>query len=104
MAAITRRYLYKGPWPLDMKNSTDPALTLPFPVPCFYITYDVAFDDAVASVASMDERMRHYGCFLDMQNTIALSPNPFLGIQSPDGSAWKLQVDDAGVLTTVKVS
>jgi hypothetical protein len=102
MATVIRRYLYKGPWPLDMKDATDPALTLP--APGFYVTYDVSFDDAAAPTAAMDERMRHYGCFPDTQNTIALSPTPFLGLKSPDGSAWKLQVDDLGVLTVVKVS
>jgi hypothetical protein len=102
MAAVTRRFLYKGPWPVPLKNATDPALTLP--APGFYVTYDVAFDDSVCTAAEMDEWMKHFGCFPDTQNTIALSPTPFLGLKSPDGSAWKLEVSDLGVLTVVKVS
>lgn len=102
MAIITRRFLYRGPWPVDLKSATDPGLTLP--IPPFYVTYDVSFDDAVCDTATVDERMRHWGCFPDSQNTIALSPSPFLGLESPDGSAWKLDVSDLGILTVVKVS
>jgi hypothetical protein len=104
MATIIRRYFFKGPWPKHVREVTDPGATFPWPVPCYYIANDVEFDDAIADVAAVDESMRQYGCFPDMQNTRVLSPNPFIGIQSPDGSAWKLEVDDLGVLTIVKVS
>jgi hypothetical protein len=104
MASITRRFLYKGPWPKAIRELTEVGVTFPFPVPAFIVTYDVAFNDVLIDQGSVDEAMKRYGCFPDTQNTRALSPNPFLGLQSPDGSAWKLQVDDLGVLTVVKVS
>jgi hypothetical protein len=102
MSLVTRRFLYKGPWPVDLKSATDPGLTIP--APGFYVTYDITFDDAVCDAATMDERMRHWGCFPDTQDTIVLSPAPFLGIKSPDGSAWKISIDNLGVMTTSKVS
>jgi hypothetical protein len=80
----------------------DIALTLP--APGFVIAYDITYDDAAASLAATDAAMRQYGCFPDTQNTIALSPTPFTGLKSPDGSVWKLSVDDFGILTTTKVS
>jgi hypothetical protein len=102
MAIITRRFFYKGPWPLYLKGQLDPALTLP--APGYVVSYDITYDDAVPAAATVDAVMRQYGCFPDAQNTIALSPTPFIGIISPDNSVWKLQVDNLGVLTTVKVS
>jgi hypothetical protein len=102
MAIITKRYFYKGPWPNFLKMSIDIALTLP--APGFVIAYDITYDDAAASLAATDAAMRQYGCFPDTQNTIALSPTPFTGLKSPDGSVWKLSVDDLGILTTTKVS
>lgn len=105
MAIITRRYSFQGPWPLDLRAATDPALVLP--TPKFRIYYDVSWDDATASVPTMDERMRMYGCFPDASGTSG-PPNgtdvPFAGLQSPDGSIWELQIDNAGVLSTVKRS
>ena len=105
MAVVTRRYSYQGPWPLDLRNATTLGLTLP--PSNFRVYYDVAWDDAEASIAGMDERMRHYGCFPDASGTNG-PPNgtavPFLGLQSPDGSVWELQVDNAGALSTVKRS
>lgn len=102
MASITRRYFYKGPWPEDLKNATDPALTLP--APKFAIAYDVFFDDMTCSMAAVDERMSHCGCFPDVLNTIVLSPEPFIGIISPDNSIWKLSIDNLGILLPIKVS
>jgi len=102
MAAITRRFFYKGPWPLYLKGQLDPALTLS--APRFVIAYDINYDDAIPGVATVDATMRQYGCFPDTQSTIAISPTPFLGIMSPDNSIWKLQVDDLGILSTVKVA
>jgi hypothetical protein len=105
MATLTRRYGYQGPWPLDLKNATDPTLVLP--ATNFRVYYDVTWDDAQASIAGMDERMSHYGCFPDPSGTSA-PPNgtnvPFLGLKSPDGSIWELSVDNAGVLSTTKRS
>jgi hypothetical protein len=102
MALITRRYLYNGPWPLDLKNALGAGTALP--PPFFAITYDLQYDDVATDVAAVDERMRHYGCFPDTQNTSIASPTPFLGVKSPDGSVWKLDVSDLGILTVVKVS
>jgi len=102
MASLKRRFFYRGPWPLYLKGALDPTLTLPQPK--FIVSYDIVYDDAVPDAATVDATMRQYGCFPDTQNTIVLSPDPFLGIISPDGSIWKLSVDDLGVLTTSKVS
>jgi hypothetical protein len=102
MAIIKRRYLYKGPWPLPLRGATDQALTLPNPK--FVLPYDVQWDDAISPIAAMDEQMKHYGCFPEPVDTFGLSPDPFLGIISPDGSIWKLSVSDLGVLTVVNVS
>jgi hypothetical protein len=99
---ITRRYQYKGPWPLDLKNASEKTLVLPPPM--FMIAYDVVFEDAICSVDAMDERMRHYGCFPEPVDTIVNSPSPYIGIISPNGTTWKLDVDDAGTLSVVKVS
>lgn len=99
---IIRRYYYKGPWPLDLKNATDPELTIPNPK--FVVAYDIKFDDKVADTNAMDERMRHYGCFPEPLNTQIRSPEPFIGVISPDGNIWKLNVDDLGLLTVIKVS
>jgi len=102
MASVTRRFLYKGPWPLNLKQELDPALTLSNPQ--FAITYDITYDDMIPGLADVDAVMRKYGCFPDTQDTIVLSPTPFIGIRSPDNSIWKLSVDDLGVLTVAKVS
>jgi len=102
MAIVTRRFQYKGPWPLDLRNALDPALTLP--APGFVVAYDATYDDAIVPVATIDERMRHYGCFPEAVDTKVASPTPFLGLISPDGSIWKLSVDDLGVLSTTKVT
>jgi hypothetical protein len=102
MAIITRRFFYKGPWPLYLKGQLDPALTLP--APKYVVSYDIAYDDAIPDVAVVNATMRQYGCFPDTQITIALSPTPFLGLISPDNSVWKLSISDLGVLTTDKVS
>ena len=102
MANVTRRFQYKGPWPLDMKNATDPNMT--FPNPGFVVTYDVVYNDSVVDAGSVDERMRHYGCFPEPADTRALSPEPFIGIISPDGKVWKLSINDLGVITTLKVT
>jgi hypothetical protein len=85
-----------------MRNAVYSGMT--FPAPKFAITYDLVYDDTVTDAPTVDERMRHYGCFPDVQNTIAQSPAPFMGLISPDNSIWKLSVDDLGVLSTSKVS
>jgi hypothetical protein len=85
-----------------MKNNCDPTMTLP--APRFAVTYDLVYDDAVVDVATVDERMRHYGCFPETVDTKIASPSPYLGILSPDGNIWKISVDDLGVLTTEKVT
>jgi hypothetical protein len=102
MAIVTRRFKYFGPWPVDVKAAIDPALALP--TPTFVIMFDIVYDDSIATAPVADERMRHYGCFPDTQDTIALSPIPFLGLVSPDNSIWKLSVDNLGIVTSVKVS
>ena len=102
MAIITRRFQYKGPWPLDLQTTLDPGAVLP--APGFVVTYDLRYDDTVASAAVVDERMRHFGCFPEPADTRGTSPTPFIGAISPDGSIWKLQVDNLGIITTVKVA
>jgi hypothetical protein len=102
MATVTRRFFYKGPWPLYLKGALDPTLTLP--APKYVVSYDITYDDAVPDAATVDATMRQYGCFPDTVNTISVSPAPFLGVISPDGSIWMLAVSDLGVLTPVKVS
>ena len=102
MAMQTRRYQYEGPWPLDMQLATDPGV--PFPSPTFVIAFDATFDDAVADVEAVDERMTHYGCFPEPVDTQTLSATPYVGLISPDGSIWKVSVNDAGVISTTKVT
>jgi hypothetical protein len=85
-----------------MKNVVDPALVvdpLNWAIAC-----DITWDDAVSPASIADERMKHYGCFAEVIDTRVASPTPFLGLRSPDGSIWKLSVDNAGVLTTIKVT
>ena len=105
MAIVTRRFSYQGPWRLDMQLATDPALT--FPPANFRVYFDATYDNAVVDAVAFDERMRHYGCFPDTSGTDG-PPNgtavPFLGLRSPDGSIWELQVDNLGALSTVKRS
>jgi len=102
MAIQTKRYQFKGPWPLDLKNSTDPNLVLANPG--FFIAFDVTWDDAVCDPSAMDERMRHYGCFPELVDTLVTSPIPFIGIIAADDSVWKLNISILGVLTTIKVT
>jgi len=102
MAIQTRRFQYKGPWPLDLKLSLDPGVVLP--APGFFVCFDVTWDDVQADLAAVDERMRRYGCFPEAVGTVVGSPTPFLGLIAPDGSLWKLSVDNLGILSTTKVS
>jgi len=102
MAVVTRRYLFKGPAPQTLKAETDPALVLP--APKFAVTFDVTFDNAVDPQMDMDKCMSTFGCFPDTQDTIILAPDPFLGLFSPNGEIWRLQVSDIGILTVDQVS
>jgi hypothetical protein len=103
MAIVTKRYYYQGPWPLDMKNVVDPALIVD--AQNWVVACDTTWDDAVSPASIADERMRHYGCFPEPIDTRGTSPTPFLGLRSPDGSIWKLSVDNAGVfLPPIKVT
>lgn len=85
-----------------MKNAIDPALTIPLPK--FVVVFDLSYDDVAADPATVDERMRHYGCFPEAADTKIASPDPYLGLISPDGSIWKISVDNLGILTTLKVT
>jgi len=105
MATVTRRYVYQGPWPLDMQRAVGPGVVVP--PTNFRVYFDLQYDDVNTNATAVDERMRHYGCFPDLSGT-SNPPNgtaiPFLGLQSPDGSIWELSVDNAGVLSAVKRS
>lgn len=102
MANVTRRYFFRGPWASRLKLATDPNLTLA--LPRFGLAFDVTFNDAVVTVADMDDQMQRSGCIPDTFNTIAIAPNPFIGLASPDGSIWRITVNNAGVISTDKVS
>ena len=105
MSTITRRYSWQGPDLQDLANSTDPTLTLT--VPSYRLYVDVMFNDANSDVESMDTQMQKYGLVPASEDTIDPSNGstiPFVGLVSPDGSVWEIQVDDSGALSAVKRS
>ena len=99
MAIVTRRYLFEGP-PLGVvRNQTDPGLTLS-PM-AFKIAFDATFDDAIANIAAVDQAMVPSGLVPDPGADTTTPPT--FNLVSPDGSQWRLLVDDAGALSIVKV-
>lgn len=102
MAIVTKRYLFRGPCLTALRRATDPGLTLP--EPDYGIFRDVSFDDSVASEEAVDTGMDLCGFVPDPFDTNGLQPTPFLGLISPDSSVWKISVDNAGVLSTTKVT
>jgi len=100
MALITRRYVYRGPWPLDLRTTLDPGITLT--APSYQPFFDLTFDDAVVAQGAVDERMRRYGCFPDTSGS-PLSIAPPLALVAPDGSVWRLTVTNLGILVPVLV-
>ena len=101
MAIITRRYFQLGGAIARLRLEIEPNLNIISPK--FIVSADLQFDDNVASVAYVDVIMSGRGWIPDINNTIVLSPDPFLGLISPDSSIWKILVNNLGIITTLKV-
>ena len=102
MANVKRRYVERGPSVVALAATTDPGVVVTDSA--YYVMRDLSWDDSICDVGTMDDEMRRLGYTPDAQNTIVLAPVPFLGIQSPNGTAWGLAVSDLGVLTVIKTS
>ena len=99
---VIRRYSFVGASLETLRAELEQTLKLD--VPEFVIVADLAYDDAEADVVAADEAMAAYGWQPEVEPTLALSPNPFIGLVSPDGSVWKLSASDLGVISSKKVS
>jgi hypothetical protein len=97
---ITRRYVSRGPSLEELQARLDPAIVIV--AANYFEAVDVTFDDAVSPAATVDSVMALCGFVVPSQNT-SLAATPFLGIKSPDGSIWRFNVDNAGVVATTKV-
>lgn len=98
MSVVTRRYLYQGPPLQEVRDQTDPDLTLT--PTAFKVSFDATFDDAVAEIKAVDMAMASSGLVPD-PGADTKTP-PAFQLVSPNGTSWNLLVDDTGVLSTIK--
>src|SRR5574342_581504 len=77
MAIVTRRYLFEGPSVDDIRNQTDPALTIASAE--LKLAFDVTWDDAIADVAAVDQAMLDAGGYVPDPGADTSLPPSFPG-------------------------
>lgn len=92
MAIISRRYAAEGVPLGRLRSQTDPNATVQRGG--VRMAVEVDFDDAVASVAAMDDAMQRFG-FVPAPAAITAAG---LIMTSPNGSQFRVNVNNAGAL------
>ena len=96
---VLKRYIFRGVDSKTLQLELGPSLHISDP--SFIISLDVNYDDSECDEMSVDQSMSQYGFYPDTDAT--KGADAFVAIVSPNGSIWKLVVDDAGVLTMENV-